>query len=478
MKGKNRLKTWKWWVLHTALVTLIATPMSASAATPEEQLNEVFSLIEGKHYSGTTAAELKDAAITGMLLQLNDRFTAYYNEAEWTELQNAFEQTYVGIGIQFAFTKDGMRIIQVYTDSAADKAGLQAGDVIVDVAGLAVSDAGIEDLEERLIGPENSSVKLKVLNSTTRISRDITVIRKPFHIPSVETARMDGGIGYIRISSFSSDTGESVRQAVRSFRQGTAVTALIIDLRGNPGGYLDAVQDVAASFMESGVLLHTVDRDGNRKSVSVEKGAPAGVPVTLLIDGQSASASEVFAGAMQDYGLATLIGTRTYGKGSVQQLISLETGGGLRLTIEHYLTPMQHEVNGIGITPDVTIEKPFHQTIAALRQAGARAFTVQLTDYGTFVNGGLFDPVIPVERKNGRTYVSSAALASVVSGSAVWDGAARSVTLKGPHGTAVFNENTGLLLKDGSSYMDSALFTKAFSHVKVKTTSTTVTLEW
>jgi carboxyl-terminal processing protease len=479
MKRSSRLNHWKAWLFSAVLVTTLAAPVTAAAAesTPVEQLNEVFSLIEQKHFSGTAAEELKDAAIAGMLRQLNDKYTVYYNDETWTELQNAFEQTYVGIGIQFVFTAEGMRIIQVYAGSAAETAGLKAGDVIVGVAGKAIGDYTSSGLEEQLLGPENSSVKLEVKSGTSGAKTSVTILRRPFHIPTVEAARMDGDIGYIRITSFSSDTADLVERALRTFRQGTPVQSLIVDVRGNPGGYLDAAEDVTKQFIESGVLLHTVNRSGIRTPIHLKNGSSVGVPVTLLVDGHSASASEVFAGALQDYGIAKLIGTRTYGKGSVQQLISLAAGGGLRITIEHYLTPDEYTVNGVGITPERVVARPLDQTFAAVRAAGAKQLRLDLTEHDVVVNGVAFDHYVAVERVNGRVHVPSLALAAALDGTAVWDGDARSVTLKGPNGTAVFDAASGLLLKDGSSYIDTAAFEKAFKNAKVKTTSTTVSLE-
>jgi len=476
---------WKRWFAVPALsaavaLSGVAAPAQAAAlAQPVEQLNEVFTLIEQYHISGITAEELRDAAIEGMIERLEDPYTVYYNEEEWAEMTNAFEQNYAGIGIQFYETDRGLQVLKVYSGSAAEEAGLAAGDIVVSVAGKRFAEYGFEELQEDLYGREGSQVTLGVVKSAggSGSEVEVTVTRRMFHIPTVEYAFMDGGAGYIRIDSFSSDTAFLAAEALRSFAPKPTLTSLILDLRGNPGGYLDAVERLAEFFIGTGVLLRTVDGNGNEAAIEVEGERAVNIPVTILVDEYSASASEVFAGAMQDHELARIVGTRTFGKGSVQRLIALQNGGGLRVTVEHYFTPNGSQVNGVGIMPDVVKTRPLDQTLTAVRMSGIGQLRVELLPYETRVNGIPFFHTADVLRENGRVYVPALDLGAFIGGSVVWNGAKSSVTVRGMNISMEFTAANGLKLMEGTSYIDVARFSEAFPDVKTLVNSESVVLE-
>ncbi len=471
---------WRRWSRLAALTAALALPLPAfaAAATPAEQLNEVFGYIEELHVGGTSGEALRDAAIQGMLDALDDPYTQYYDEETWQSLHDAYEQMMVGIGIQFAKTDEGLRILRVYADSAAEDAGLRAGDIVVRVGGKEVKAHPLEDLTNELLGPEGSEATLDVVDAASSKTKTVVVTRRAFHIPSVTHTLMEGGAGYIRIDSFSSDTAPRFGEAIRALAEEPSLRSLIVDVRGNPGGYLDAVKGVASYFIEEGPLLHTTDRNGVEVAVEIEEGSEVGVPVAVLVDGNSASASEVFAGAMQDYGAGLIVGSKTYGKGSVQRLLPLQGGGGLKITVEHYLTPKLHKVNGIGITPDKLASHPLDATITALREVGVSSVRAELRTYETAVNGAAFDHVVNVIREGGRVYVPSQALAALTGGEATWDGAANAVRIDGGGRSAAFNAGTGLLLRDGTGYVDIGAFARAFPQAKASSSQDSVALEW
>lgn len=484
MGNRGERRTVPWRAVLAALLALAVLTAPAGAvsaeAKPAEQLQEVFDKLEAMHVGGASAGTLRDAAISGMLEALNDPYTQYYNDEQWQELLDAFEQNSVGIGIRFVNTADGLLILRVFESSAAEAAGLVPGDIIIQADGVSVAGLDLDEVADMLVGPEGSSLRLTVADGVTRILRTVTITRQPFHIPSVESDITEGGIGIIRISSFSSDTAGLVREALERFAEHGGWSGLLIDLRGNPGGYMDAVIDVASLFIKRGPLLFTVGRDGKENAIEIRDGSSVPVPVALLVDEGSASASEVFAGAMQDYSLAKLVGARTYGKGSVQQLVALETGGGLRVTVEHYLTPRRRPVNGIGIAPDTEARRPLEAPMAALREIEAKgAFRVEMKAYETVVNGFAFNDVVPVVRENGKVYVSSRALAAIIGGEASWDGAAGAVAIEGKLGSAIFGTGGGLLMQDGMSYVEANAFAQAFrGTVKASAGADSVVLEW
>jgi carboxyl-terminal processing protease len=354
---------------------------------------------------------------------------------------------------------------------------MRPGDTIVGVAGRSIAGKPLEEYAEELLGPEGTEVILDIVSTAGGIPKPVTITRKPFHIPTVEYVRMSGNIGYIRIASFSTDTAELVTDALALFRNGQPINGLIVDVRGNPGGYLDSVLEVSKQFIKEGRLLYTTDRNGTKESIDITNGYSINVPVTVLTDSNSASAAEVFAGAMQDYKKAVIVGSRTFGKGSVQQLIPLETGGGLRLTIEHYLTPMGHEVNQIGIRPDRLVAHPLQQTVVAMKAVGANSFRIRLGAYETEINRAIFETVVPIVRENGRTYVQSTALAALADGTVAWDGTKRQVFLQGLQRKGIFGINNGLLLKDGASYIALDAFTRVFTNVTVQSATDSVVLE-
>lgn len=462
-----------------AVPAALSIPGAAHAASAGEQLEEVFRYIAELHVSETSAQTLRDAAVQGMLEALDDPYTVYYDPEAWQELQDAYEQMVVGIGIRFVKTEDGLLILRVYEHSAAEAAGLRAGDIVLRVGGKSVKSHTLDELYGVLQGPEGSEARLEVVDGTTRIIRAVSLLRKPFHIPSVDYAMMEGGTGYIRIDSFSSDTADLVGEALDSFAEAGGWKALLIDVRGNPGGYLESVRGVATRFIERGALMHTVGRGESEETVWIGTGAKISVPIAVLIDGRSASASEVFAGAMQDYKAAAIVGTRTYGKGSVQQLIELQTGGGLKITVEQYLTPMRRPVNGVGIAPDVVAPQPLGAVLAALREVGAAGrVRVELKSYESVVNGAAFDNVVRTIRAAGRTYVSARSVAELIGGSVQWDAGAGAVQVRAKLGSAAFGPDTGLLLQDGASYIELTAIGKAFPEIRVSESGTIVVLEW
>jgi len=462
-------------------LALLAAPAAGAAAesSPAAQLQEVFAKLEALHVGGMSAEALRDAAVNGMLQALDDPYTQYYHPDEWRRLLDSFEQKTVGIGIRFIKRGEGLLILRVYEGSAAADAGLRAGDVILEADGQSLAERSVDEAADLLVGPEGSSVRLTVADGASGSRRSVAITRRTFQIPSVDAAMAEGGIGVVRIGAFSSDTARLTQEALETFRKRPDFRGLVLDLRGNPGGYLDAAAAVASLFIEEGTLLYTVGRDGKEKPLEIRGGSRVPVPVAVLVDGNSASASEVFAGALQDYKAAVIVGTKTYGKGSVQRLVSLETGGGLRVTVEHYKTPSRRTVEGAGIVPDIEAHRPLEAPLAAFRALGARgAFRVELKEYETAVNGAVFSDIVPVLRRDGLAYVSSRALAAVAGGEALWDGAKGEVRIRGKLGDAAFGPGGGLLVQNGASYIEIGAFAKAFRGVRASVGADAAVLEW
>ena len=260
-----------------------------------------------------------------------------------------------GIGAQVG-VRDGKLVILVpLAGSPAEKAGIRAGDVILAVNGESTSEMSQVEAVFKIRGPEGTIVKLLVLHEGETVPVEIEITRQTITVPSVHFEMMDD-IAYISISEFSEHTDEEIGQVIHELSN-QRETGIILDLRGNPGGLLDVVTKVASYFLHDGVVVEVNDNHGRITEYSVEQiGEVTDLPMVVLVDGFSASGSEVLAGALQDYKRATLAGSTTFGKGSVNQFFSLSDGSGIYLTIARWLTPLGRPIEGKGLEPDVKLE--------------------------------------------------------------------------------------------------------------------------
>ena len=301
------------------------------------------------------AARLSEAAIKAMVEELDDPYTSYLDpethELSLTGLRGKFE----GIGAHVAIRDEQLTIIAPIDGSPAARAGIKAGDVILEVNGQPTSEMSLTEAVLIIRGPEGTSVKLLVLHQGETEPVEIEIVRAEIEISSVRL-EMREDIAYIRITHFSERTAAELSQTMQSVSREMA-TGIIIDLRNNPGGLVQAVIDVAGHFLPEGIVLNVVDNRGNQTSMEVEPGdSVTELPMIILVNDFSASGSEVLAGALQDYGRATIAGSKTFGKGSVNVLRPLKDGSGLYITTARWLTPEGHLIEGKGIEPDYVLE--------------------------------------------------------------------------------------------------------------------------
>lgn len=298
---------------------------------------------------------LRQAAIEGMLEELDDPYTAYLDTEAYHMSIASLEGKFSGIGAYVGTREEQLTIIAPIVGSPAEQAGIRAGDIVLEIDGLPTS--GMSQMEAilKIRGPEGTSVKLLVLHPDEAEPVELEIVRAEIEIPSV-SFEMKGDIAYLSIHYFSERTGEETVEALKSINQQNP-TALILDLRQNPGGLLDIVVDVASQFLKEGVVVYVVDNQGEKKSSLVEPGGLATeLPMVVLTDNFSASGSEVLAGALQDHKRAVIAGAQTYGKGSVNTLRPLRDGSALYITIARWLTPDGYLIEGKGITPDYELD--------------------------------------------------------------------------------------------------------------------------
>lgn len=299
---------------------------------------------------------LLDGIKSGLASASGDPYTEYLNAEAAQEFSEELSGSFTGIGAELGKDKDAIVIISPISGFPAEKAGLKPKDVVVEIDGESAFDITITEAVKRIRGPKDTKVTLKIIRDSQE-QLTFEIIRDNINIPSVESQILEGGIGYLKVSRFADDTASLARKAAQSFKA-AKVKGVVLDVRGDPGGLLDVSVDVSSLWLQNKTVLQE-KRDGIVVRTFTSRGTPEllGVPTVVLINEGSASASEITAGALKDNGAATLIGTKTYGKGSVQQLQPLEGGGVLKVTIARWFTPNGKNIDKEGISPDQEVER-------------------------------------------------------------------------------------------------------------------------
>ena len=297
------------------------------------------------------ANTLSQGAIEGMVEALDDPYTAYIDAETYQLGLASFEGKFEGIGAQVTIRDQQLMIIAPIPDAPAAKAGIKAGDIILEINGIAAPEMSLTEAVLGIRGPKGTSVTLLILHQDDTHPEDVEIVRAEIEMPSINF-EMKGDIAYIQITHFSERTEKELSPALESAAK-EAATGIILDLRSNAGGILRAVIDVASHFLKEGIIIDVVDNQGNHTTSEVETDAvTTDLPLIILVDSFSASGSEVLSGALQDHGRATIAGTRTFGKGSVNMLHHLEDGSGLYITTARWFTPNGRLIEGKGIYPD------------------------------------------------------------------------------------------------------------------------------
>ncbi|WP_251860793.1 S41 family peptidase [Clostridium sp. Marseille-Q2269] len=315
--------------------------------------NQIYKYYDGK----IDESKMVEGAVKGMTESLNDPYTVFMNAKEYKEFNSQTEGNYSGVGIQIQ-TKDNKIIVgSTFEGSPAREEGVLPKDEIQKVDGTPVSGKDVDKAISIMKGQEGTDVKLQLYRKE-KGAFEVTLKRKKINIPTIKSEIIDNNIGYIQATMFDENTSKNFKTALNNLKD-KGMKSLILDLRGNPGGLLDECINMASNFIEKGnVVVSTIDKYKNKKEYKSKGGDFIGFPVTILVDEGSASASEVFLGAMKDYNVATSIGTKTFGKGVVQTILETGDNTALKVTISKYYSPKGININHKGITPDMIIEYP------------------------------------------------------------------------------------------------------------------------
>jgi carboxyl-terminal processing protease len=359
-------------LIATNPLVMVGSSARAASADTYRQLNlfgDIFERVRAHYVEKPDDAKLVESAINGMLSGL-DPHSSYMDAKSFRDMQVQTRGEFGGLGIEVTMEDGLVKVVAPIDDTPAAKAGIRAGDIITHLDDEAVQGLTLNQAVDKMRGPVNTKIRLKVMRKGLDKPLDVTIVRDIIRVKSVRSEPMQD-VGYIRITQFNEQTSDGLKKAISDLQSQIAQDQLkgyVLDLRNNPGGLLDQAISVADAFLERGEIVSTRGRDPEEtQRFSAHPGdLSKGKPVIVLINGGSASASEIVAGALQDHKRATLVGTRSFGKGSVQTIIPLGAGNGaLRLTTARYFTPSGRSIQAKGITPDIEVLQDVPEEVKA-----------------------------------------------------------------------------------------------------------------
>ena len=320
-----------------------------------QKIKYLENMIDEEYLGEISTDKLEEGVYAGLIYGLGDVYSRYYTKDEYEQESVTTEGSYVGIGVAMQkYTAGGVQIVECYKGSTAEEAGVKVDDVITAINGEDITDTDLQDVVSMIKDNEDKDVVLTVQRKGED-TQEITVKVSNVELPSVFGEMLDENTGYIQITEFKGVTVEQYEEVFADLKE-QGMERLVVDLRDNPGGLLNVVCDILRDILPEGLIVYKEDKNGNRSEETCDGKNPLDMPLAVLVNGNSASASEIFAGAVKDYGLGTIVGTTTYGKGVVQSIRQLSDGSAVKLTIANYYTPKGNSINKTGIRPDVEVE--------------------------------------------------------------------------------------------------------------------------
>jgi len=357
-----RISTWT--AAFLILVTLTIAPAPLGAATNKDdqfealrRFSQVLDMVETHYVNKVTRAELIQNSIKGMLEQL-DPHSAFLAPEDFKELQVSSSGAFHGIGIEISQDKGNLIVVTPIEDTPAFKAGLKSGDIILEIDGEPTQELGLNDAVKKIRGAQGTTVVLTILHKGSQKPIDVTIARDTIPIVSVKTTELEPGYAFVRITRFNEHTTKELREKLADFAKKGPIKGIVLDLRNNPGGLLEQAVTVSETFLSDGLVVYIQGKDPQSRhdfTARKDNDALKNVPLVTLINAGSASAAEIVAGALQDRKRSLLIGEKSFGKGSVQTVVSLPDGSGIKLTTALYYTPNGRSIQAEGIVPDLEI---------------------------------------------------------------------------------------------------------------------------
>lgn len=347
------------------------------------KLSQLKGLIDENYLGKADGEELKEGLYKGYLEALDDPYSIYYDAQETKQLNERLSGQFNGIGALLTQDKDTgvITLIRIYKDSPAMDAGLKDGDILYQIEGRDVTGEDLNKVVNDIKGDRGTKVNLTVIRGSDDQQITVNVTRDVVEKQTVDSRMLEDGIGYLAVSEFDSVTYSQYKEALDDL-ENQGAGSLVIDLRNNPGGNLDIVCEMLDLILPKGVIVYTEDKNGERKEYTSDSNQQVKMPIAVLMNGQSASASEIFAAAVQDYDRGQIVGTQSYGKGVVQKLYDLMDGSCVKLTSAEYFTPEGRKINGKGVTPDVEVEYEYDPNHPEADNQLEKAIETLKTEYG------------------------------------------------------------------------------------------------
>ncbi len=338
-----------------------------------EAFTNVLAIVQKNYVEEVGPQKLIDGAINGMLNSL-DPHSAYLTPDLYKELQVDTEGSFGGLGIEITVRDGVLTVVSPIEDTPAYRAGVKSGDQIIKIEGELTKDMSLVEAVKKMRGPKGSKIVISVRREGVNKLIDFPLVREVIRVQSVKSKTLEKGYGYVRLVQFQDRTGADLEAALtKLIQENGKLEGLVLDLRNNPGGLLSQAVKVSDTFLDSGLVVYTEGRlDNQKQKYFAHPGGYTDVPLVVLVNGGSASASEIVAGALQDHGRAVILGTQTFGKGSVQTILPLENGAALRLTTALYYTPNGRSIQVTGVTPDVTVDNYPSLQLASREQREVR----------------------------------------------------------------------------------------------------------
>ena len=352
----------KIFLLSTLFLTFVNTTVFSKNDLYEkiDLFGEVLENIKNEYVDDIDQAEVMDSAINGVLQSL-DPYSAYMSPELFKEMQTDTRGEFGGLGIEIGMEAGVVKVISPIEGTPAEKAGIKAGDYIVKIGNKQVQGKSLMEAVKLMRGPVGTSIELTVRRKGVKKPLDFKIIRKIIEIQSVNSKVIskEQNIGYVRLKSFNENSDSQFLKSIKNFEKNIKIKGYVIDLRNNPGGLLTQAINITDFFLDDGEIVSTKGRkvSETRKFFAKKGDEVKGKPVVVLINNGSASASEIFAGALKDHKRAIILGENSYGKGSVQSVVQLRNGGGMRLTISKYYLPSGSSISEVGVTPDILVEE-------------------------------------------------------------------------------------------------------------------------
>lgn len=330
---------------------------NSSGGDTSGKLGTLRKLIDQTYLGEVEDDALREGIYKGFISGLDDPYSVYYDAEETRALIETTEGEYDGIGAVLSqdINTGVVTLIRIYEGSPAMEAGLRDNDILYKVEDIEVTGKDLSEVVSHIKGEKGTEVNLTVYRGDDHEEVTVTAVRNTIQAQTVEYRMMEDGVGYIAVSEFDLVTYKQYKQALEDL-EGQGMKGLVVDLRNNPGGNLSTVCEMLDLMLPEGLIVYTEDKDGNRDEERSDEAHQFHLPLAVLMNGNSASASEIYAGAIQDYGTGVIVGTQSYGKGVVQQIFDLKDGTSVKLTIAEYFTPKGRNIHGTGITPDVEVE--------------------------------------------------------------------------------------------------------------------------